>query len=90
MYMKNWIEKLDAFLQFNEEAILQDKGKISHEIAKTLAEKESYSHFQRFYHETAFSKCKILTRVYGIQFQSRTFSFRANKVTHRFLERFPK
>jgi len=40
MYMKNWIEKLDAFLQFNEEAILQDKGKISHEIAKALAEKE--------------------------------------------------
>jgi len=40
MYMKNWIEKLDVFLQFNEEAILQDKGKISHEIAKALAEKE--------------------------------------------------
>jgi len=40
MYMKNWIEKLDAFLQFNEEAILHEHGKISHEVAKALAEKE--------------------------------------------------
>jgi hypothetical protein len=40
MYMKNWVEKLDAFLQFNEEAILYDHGKISHEVAKALAEKE--------------------------------------------------
>ena len=40
MYMKDWVQKLDAFLQFNEEAILKDKGKISHEIAKKLAESE--------------------------------------------------
>jgi hypothetical protein len=40
MYMKDWIEKLDAFLQFNEEAILKDHGSISHEVAKVLAEKE--------------------------------------------------
>ncbi|MDR2972663.1 MAG: virulence RhuM family protein [Bacteroidales bacterium] len=40
MNMKDWVNKLDAFLQFNEEAILFDKGKISHEVAKTLAEKE--------------------------------------------------
>ena len=40
MYMKNWAEKLDAFLKFNEEEILQDKWKISHEVAKALAEDE--------------------------------------------------
>ena len=40
MYMNDWVEKLDAFLQFNEEEILQDSGKISHEIAVTLAESE--------------------------------------------------
>ena len=40
MYMKNWIAKLDAFLQFNEEAILKHQGKVSHKIAITLAEKE--------------------------------------------------
>lgn len=40
MYMKDWVEKLDAFLQFNEKEILQDSGKISHEIAVVLAESE--------------------------------------------------
>lgn len=38
MYMKYWVKKLDAFLQFNEEAILKDNGTISHEVAKKLAE----------------------------------------------------
>ncbi len=40
MYMKDWIKKLDAFLQFNEEAILKDAGKVTHEIALALAESE--------------------------------------------------
>lgn len=40
MYMKDWVAKLDAFLQFNEKEILQDSGKISHEIAVALAESE--------------------------------------------------
>ena len=37
MYMKDWIVKLDAFLQFNEKDILTHKGKISKEIAHSLA-----------------------------------------------------
>ena len=40
MYMKEWVKKLDAFLQFNEEAILKDSGKVTHEVALALAEKE--------------------------------------------------
>ena len=40
MYMKDWIIKLDAFLQFNERAILKDAGKVSHDVAIALAEKE--------------------------------------------------
>lgn len=40
MYMKNWIEKLNGFLKLNDRNILKDAGKISHEIAKKLAEKE--------------------------------------------------
>jgi hypothetical protein len=40
MYMKDWIVKLDAFLQFNEETILNHQGKVSHEIALALAENE--------------------------------------------------
>ena len=31
MNMKDWVVKLDAFLQFNERAILKDAGKVSHE-----------------------------------------------------------
>ena len=43
--MKDWVTKLDAFLQFNEREILQDSGKISHEIATRLAENE-YEKYQ--------------------------------------------
>ncbi|MDD3740659.1 MAG: virulence RhuM family protein [Bacteroidales bacterium] len=38
MYMKDWVEKLDSFLQFNEEAVLKHQGKVSHEVALALAE----------------------------------------------------
>jgi hypothetical protein len=40
MYMKDWIEKLDAFLKLNEKDILQGSGSISHEVATALAETE--------------------------------------------------
>jgi hypothetical protein len=40
MKMTDWINRLDAFLQFNEYDILTDSGKVSHEVAKQLAEKE--------------------------------------------------
>jgi len=46
MYMQNWVEKLDAFLQFNEREILNDAGKVSHEVAMALAEEE-YEKFSR-------------------------------------------
>lgn len=40
MSMKDWIGRLDAFLQFNDYVVLKDAGKISHEIARSLAETE--------------------------------------------------
>jgi len=40
MFMKDWVLKLDAFLQFNEESVLNHQGKISHEVALALAESE--------------------------------------------------
>lgn len=40
MKMQDWVEKLDAFLQFNEYQILKDAGKVSHEVAIQLAGKE--------------------------------------------------
>jgi hypothetical protein len=40
MYMKDWVIKLDAFLEFNEQDILENKGLISHKVAISLALKE--------------------------------------------------
>ena len=40
MHMSDWIKKLDAFLDINERDILTHAGKISHEMAKQLAESE--------------------------------------------------
>lgn len=40
MYMKDWIEKLDGFLQLNDRDILNNAGRVSHEIAISKAEVE--------------------------------------------------
>lgn len=40
MKMTDWIQKLDAFLQFNEYQLLKDAGKVRHDVAIRLAEKE--------------------------------------------------
>lgn len=40
MKMADWVQKLDAFLQFNEYQILTDAGKVSNVVAKRLAEEE--------------------------------------------------
>jgi len=40
MRMKDWIKKLNAFLKFSEYEILTNAGKISHEVAESLALKE--------------------------------------------------
>lgn len=45
MKMADWVTRLDAFLQFNEYNILKDAGKVSHDVAIKLAEKE-YSKFR--------------------------------------------
>src|SRR6056297_722801 len=40
LYMKDWKEKLNKFLQFNEREILSNAGNITKEIAKSIAEDE--------------------------------------------------
>jgi len=40
MTMNEWVEKLNAFLQFNGQEILTNAGKISQKVAKELAYKE--------------------------------------------------
>ena len=40
MTMADWIEKLDGFLKLNDRDILDHAGKVSHQLAKQLAEQE--------------------------------------------------
>ncbi len=40
MHMKDWVAKLNGFLRLNDREILDKAGKISHELAKKMAEKE--------------------------------------------------
>ena len=40
MSMKDWSDKLNAFLKFNEKDILAHPGKVSAEVAKSFAESE--------------------------------------------------
>lgn len=45
MKMSDWIQKLDAFLAFNEYEVLTDAGQVSAAVAKRLAEEE-YSKYR--------------------------------------------
>ena len=40
LYMKDWRERLDAFLRFNEREILDNPGKVAKEVADKLAEQQ--------------------------------------------------
>jgi hypothetical protein len=44
LYMRDWREKLDAFLQFNERDILANAGKVAKEVADRLA----LEHYEKF------------------------------------------
>lgn len=46
MYMKGWVEKLNGFLSLNDRDILEDAGRISHDMAKKLAETQ-YDKFNK-------------------------------------------
>ena len=58
MKMEDWVEKLDAFLQFNQKEILLDSGKVTAAIAKTFAESEyeKYRPIQDQLFESDFDK----------------------------------
>jgi len=46
MFMKDWREKLDAFLQFNGQEILKNAGNITKKVANELA-KDTYNKFHK-------------------------------------------
>jgi hypothetical protein len=56
--MKDWSEKLNAFLQFNQKEILQNSGRVRTAIAKEFAEKEfeKYKPIQDKMFESDFDK----------------------------------
>lgn len=58
MKMQDWVEKLDAFLLFNDYEVLKDAGKVSAEVAKALAEGEyeKYRVVQDKLHESDFDE----------------------------------
>lgn len=58
MTMKVWVEKLDAFLQFNDYSVLKNAGSISADIAKELAtvEFEKFRVIQDEDYESDFDK----------------------------------
>ena len=58
MYMKDWVARLDAFLQFNEEDVLYHNGKVAAAIAKSFAEIEfeKYSVIQDRLYQSDFDR----------------------------------
>lgn len=63
MTMQDWVKKMDAFLKFSEYDILNNAGKVSHEVAEALAlkeyekfrviqDKEFHSDFDKFVEKT--------------------------------------
>jgi hypothetical protein len=58
MSMKDWILKLDSFLQFNEYDLLNNLGSVSREVADSLAisEYERYRVYQDSLYVSDFDK----------------------------------
>ena len=58
MYMRDWVARLDAFLQFNEEEVLYHNGKVAAAIAKSFAEIEfeKYSVIQDRLYQSDFDR----------------------------------
>jgi hypothetical protein len=64
MTMKDWVAKLDAFLQFNEKEVLEHKGRISHDVAVALAldEYEKYRVIQDRHYLSDFDRLLLETK----------------------------
>ena len=66
MTMKDWVGKLNAFLQFNGKEILHSAGKISASVAKELAYKE-YDKFKDKLYKSDFDNFLNETRMIQIE-----------------------
>lgn len=61
MYMKDWVAKLNAFLKFNERQILDNAGRITHEVAEELALTE-YEKYRKVQDKNYISDFDTLTK----------------------------
>jgi hypothetical protein len=68
MYMSDWIKKLDSFMTLNDRDILTHAGKISHEMAKELAESE----YEKFHTQRLSDSAKSLSDFYRVVKQAET------------------
>lgn len=64
MTMRDWSQRLNRFLEFNEHEILHDTGRVTHEIAKAFAESEfeKYRIVQDRMFESDFDRFLALTQ----------------------------
>lgn len=64
MTMRDWSQRLNCFLEFNEHEILHDTGQVTHEIAKAFAESEfeKYRIVQDQLFESDFDRFLALTQ----------------------------
>ena len=53
MTMVDWVKKLDGFMTLNDRDILDHAGKVSHQMAKELAEREYDKFHQQRLHDEA-------------------------------------
>ena len=53
MTMTDWVKKLDGFMTLNDRDILDHAGKVSHQMAKELAESEYDKFHQQRLHDDA-------------------------------------
>lgn len=68
MYMKDWIDRLNAFLKFNDRDILENAGKVTKAVAEEIAiqeyegfnqhriEKSPYDDFDNFIEKSNLKK----------------------------------
>jgi hypothetical protein len=59
MHMKDWIKKLHDILTINEREILLDSGKVSHDKAEQIADRE-YEKFRKIQDKSSIENLKQL------------------------------
>ncbi|MDD3080251.1 MAG: virulence RhuM family protein [Paludibacter sp.] len=92
MKMVDWVDKLDKFLEFNGYELLKDPGKMSHDIAKKISEREfeKYRIIQDREYVSDFDKVVDEINTTGKLPQTRSISISIKNVLNNDLSKFDK